>query len=163
MISRRTCLLALFALVLPAAALASGKKDVKCSVTFHLETEASDNPKMIFPQAVNGQTRYFRRMPEVSTGDILSFSPFPSEVEDYGAMFRLKDHAAKRLNAITNVSQGRWLLAQVNGRVVDAVMIDKPIADGMLVVWKRLQIGDIASFDESFPRIGKENEKKKKK
>lgn len=161
MVSRRTCLLALLALALPAAAVASGKKDVKCSVSFHIETDASDNPKMIFPQQVNGQTRYFRRLPEITTKDILSFSPFPSDVEAYGVMFRLHARAAKRINAVTTAAQGRWLLAQVNGRVVDAVMIDKPVADGMLVVWKRVQLADIALFDEAFPRIGQENQKKK--
>lgn len=163
MVSRRTCLVALLALVLPTAAPASGKKEAKCSVTFHIETDSSDNPKMIFPQQVNGQTRYFRRLPEVGTKDIVSFSPFPSEIDSYGAMFRLKDNAAKRINAITTATQGRWLLAQVNGRVVDAVLIDKPVTDGMLVVWKRVTLADIALFDESFPRIGQENQKKKKK
>ena len=164
MVSRRSCVLALLALVLiPADAPASGKKEVKSSVSFHIETDASDNPKMIFPQPVNGQTRYFRRLPEVATKDIVSFSPFPSDTEGYGIMFRLKDNASKRINAITTATQGRWLLAQLNGRVVDAVLIDNPVTDGMLVIWKRAELADIALLDEAFPRIGQENQKKKKK
>ena len=70
---------------------ASGKKEVKASVTFHIETEATDNPKMIFPQLANGKQRFFRRLPEFATKDIFSFNPFPSEIgADYGIVIKLK-------------------------------------------------------------------------
>ena len=37
---------------------------------------------------------------------------------------------------VTNANQGRWMIAQVNGRVVDGVLIDKQIGDGFIVIWK---------------------------
>jgi hypothetical protein len=143
--------------------LASGKKEGKATVSFHIETEATDNPKMIFPQLANGQTRYFRRMPEVTTSDMVAFSPFPSEFgEDYGIVFKLKGHSTNRLAAITNASSGKWLISQVNGRVVDGVMIDKQVNDGFIVIWKGVTLADIALFDATLPRLGEEGKKKKK-
>ena len=148
--------------VVPAA-WGAGKKDSKAAVTFHMETEATDNPKMIFPQLANGETRYFRRMPEFRAKDIASFNPFPSEVDgSYGIIIKLKGGVVNRLAAITNVNQGRWMISQINGRVVDGIMIDQQVNDGILVIWKGITLGDIALLDAELPRIGEEGKKKKK-
>lgn len=155
-------LMILFTVFCPAVA-ASGKADNKASISLHMETESTDNPKMIFPQDVSGQTRYFRRVPEVSTKDVISFSPFPSDAGgDYGVVFKLKDNAARRLAAITSANQGRWLVTMINGRVVDGVIIDKQVDDGVFVAWKGVTLADVAIFDDSLPRIGQEGGKKKK-
>lgn len=151
----------LFALV--PTAFAGGKKENKASITFHMETEASDNPKMIFPQLTNGQTRYFRRMSEIGSKDIASFRPFPSESGDYGLVLVLKGAAANRISALTNVNQGRWMISQVNGRVVDGVLIDRPVTDGKLVIWKGVSLADLEILDKEFKRTGEEGKKDKKK
>jgi len=163
----QACLAALMMLVVFAftpAVVAGGKADTKATLSFHMETEATDNPKMIFAQLTNGQTRYFRRMPEITTKDVESFNPFPSDVggDDYGIVFKLKDNAAKRLAALTNLNQGRWLLAQINGRVVDGVLIDKQVDDGFIVIWKGATLADISVFDAALPRLGQDGKKKKK-
>jgi hypothetical protein len=156
-------LLLMFSLGIPPAAMASGKKEAKASISFHMETESTDNPKMIFPQMANGQTRFFRRLPEFSNKDVVAFSPFPSEFPgDYGILLKLKGNAANRLSALTNANQGRWMISQVNGRVIDGIMIDKQVDDGVLVVWKGVTLADIALLDEEIPRIGAEGKKKKK-
>ena len=162
--TRRAALLMMLAFALTPAVFASGKKEMKATVSFHMETEATDNPKMIFGQMAYGKTRYFRRMPEITTKDVASFSPFPSDAggDDYGIVFILKENAAKRLSAITNVNSGRWMLAQINGRVVDGVLIDKQVDDGRLVIWKGATLADVSIFDEALPRVGQEGKKKKK-
>ena len=151
-------------LALSSAISASGKKNDKASVTFHMETENTDNPKMIFPQLANGQTRYFRRMSEANMNDIVSFNPFPSEMgdDDYGIVFQLKNHVATRIAAITNANQGRWMIAKLNGRVVDGVLIDQQIDDGLLVIWKGVTLADIDALDKALPRTGQDGKKKKK-
>lgn len=152
----------LLCVALTPISLASGKKEEKLSLSFHMETEATDNPKMIFPQMTNGQRRFFRRVPDITTKDVVSFSPFPAEGgNDYGLVFKLKGNAVNRLAAITNANQGKWLIAQVNGRVVDGVLIDKQVNDGFIVIWKGVTLADIATFDKSMPRIGEEKKKKK--
>jgi hypothetical protein len=143
--------------------LAAGKKEPAAAVSFHLEGDATDNPKMIFQQATGGRMRTFSRTPEVNSKDIRSFAPFPSDAGDYGVMFVLKSSAAKRLAAVTNAAQGRFLVARLNGRIVDGVQIDKSVEDGKLVIWKGATMADIALLDESFPRIGQEGKKKKAK
>lgn len=141
---------------------ASGKKEMKTSISFHMQTEATDNPKMIFPQLTNGKTLYFRRMPEITSKDIVGFSPFPSDVGDgYGVVFKLKGNAVNRFAASTNSNVGRWLIAQVNGRVVDGVMIDKEINDGFIIIWKGITLDDIKLFDKDLKRIGGDKPKKK--
>jgi len=143
-------------------AWAGGKAEVKASLTFHMETESSDNPKMIFAQVVSGKAHYFRRMPEITTKDVQSFNPFPSGDSDgYGIAFKLNETAAKRYAAVTNVNQGHWMVAQMNGRVVDAVFIDQTINDGVVVVWQGATLADIKVFDDALPRIGQEGKKKK--
>jgi hypothetical protein len=145
-------------------AYAGGKADKKASISVHLETDIEDNPKMIFQQEIGGSTRYFRRAPEVSTKDIIAFSPFPSEGGgDFGVVFKLKDNAARRLSAVTSSNQGRWMITMINGRAVDGVLIDKQIDDGIIVVWKGVTMADIAVCDESMLRIGQDGRKNKKK
>lgn len=155
-------LITLIMAMLPLA-VAGGKADNKASITVHLETENSENPKMIFQQEIGGRTRYFRRMPDFSTKDIVSFSPFPSEGGgDFGVVFKLKEHVARRLAAITSSNQGRWLVISANGRPVDGVLVDKQIDDGIIVAWKGINLSDIEVFDKSLPRIGQEGVKRKK-
>jgi hypothetical protein len=161
--SRLIAALVLLIASLAPTAFAGGKADNKVSASFHLETEASDNPKMMFPQQFGGQTHYFRRMPEISTKDIVSFNPFPATGGDgYDLVFKLKGNAATRLAAITNANQGRWLVAQINGRIVDGVLIDREIDDGLLVVWKGATLADIHLFDKEMPRFGEGTKKTKK-
>lgn len=160
--SRIAAVLMMAILALSSSLFAGGKKEEKITITFHLETEATDNPKMIFRHETNGQARYFYRSPEIFLKDVVSFRPFPSEVgEDYGIIFKLKSNAANRLNAITNLNQGRWMIAQFNGRMVDAVIIDKPISDGFIVIWKGIRLEDTQALDKQLPRIGEEGKKKK--
>lgn len=161
MVSRIAALLMVLTLALAPAVFASGKKEDKASVTFHMETEPTDNPKMIFPQLANGKQRFFRRLPEFATKDVLTFNPFPSEIAgDYGIVLKLKGSAANRLAAISNANQGRWMIAQVNGRVVDGVFLDRQIDDGVLVIWKGVTLADITLLDSALPRAGAKGKKK---
>jgi hypothetical protein len=139
--------------ILPAGA--GGKKGAASGVSFHLQGDPSDNPKMIFPQLTNGQQLVFRRNPDFATKDIAAFNPFPSQDgEGYGVLLQLKPGAKNRLSAVTNANISRWMLAMVNGRRVDAVLIDKQVDDGYLVIWKGIGAAEIEAFDTMVPRIG---------
>lgn len=158
-LSVKTVVAVVFA-VLMGGVMAGGDKGKKVNISFHIETEASDNPKMIFPHQVMGKQRFFRRVPEVSSKDFVAFSPFPAEDQmSYGVVLQLKDNARRRLAAMTQISSGKWLVCQAFGRIVDGVLVEDPVDDGVVVVWKGLTIDEIRQLDESMPRIG---EKKKK-
>lgn len=155
--------LVILALVAFAPAVrAGGKKDKVARVSFHMEASPTDNPKMIFQQNAAGKMRVFSRVPDISTDDIASFAPFPSDEGDYGLMFVLKPPAKRRIEATTRIAQGRYIVSKLNGRVVDAVKIEQPVEDGKLVIWKGATLADIAALEQSFPRIGQEKKKKKK-
>ena len=146
-------------------ARAGGKADEKSAVSFHMETESTDNPKMIFPQQMpDGSTKYFRRVPDISTKDIKAMGPFPADDgTTYGVVFQLKSTPAKRYSAITNANKGKWIGARVNGRIVDGVIIDKGIDDGVIVIWQGVTLDDINALDKILPRIGQEKPKGDKK
>lgn len=134
---------------------ASGKKGQTAGISFHMQADQSDNAKMIFPQATNGKMLVYKRVPEIITKDIAGFAPFPSkDGEGYGVVLQLKPGPKNRWSAVTSTSVNRWVAAMVNGRVVDAVMVDKQIDDGMIVIWKGIGEAEIAAFDKEVPRIG---------
>lgn len=144
--------------LLLAAALplsAGGKRGDDAGIAFHIETSANDNPKMIFQQLVDGQQRAFRLVPEVGTRDIASFNPFPSQDgQGYGLLLKLKPGVHNRLAAITATNIDKWMVARVNGRIVDGVLIDQQINDGELVIWKGVALAEIQALDKKLPRVG---------
>ncbi|MES2657647.1 MAG: hypothetical protein V4689_03460 [Verrucomicrobiota bacterium] len=160
--SRIAALAMMVVLALAPAGFAGGNKSNKASVTFHMETAGTDNPKMIFSQQMaNGQERFFLRSPEISISDIATFQPFPSESgQDYGVVFTLKPAAVTKLAAITNTNPGKWMVVQMNGRLVDGVMIDKQIDDGRLVVWQGVTLSDITVLESKMKRTGEDGKKK---
>ena len=149
-------LVAALGLAATLTAHAGGKREGDLSVSFHLEAQTgSENPKLVFPQMVGGQQREFRRIPMVGTKDIAAFNPFPSrDGAGYGVVIKLKRGAINRANAETAVNINRWLLAMVNGRAVDAVLIDQAITDGTLVIWKGVGLSEINALDKEIPRVG---------
>jgi hypothetical protein len=158
----RTLTLLACGLLFAPRLLANGDKP-DAGVSFHLETEPGGNPKMVLEQLVAGERRFFHRAPEISTNDVTAFNPFPSEdPNSYGVVLTLSRRGANRLAAITTANQGRWLLATVGGRVVDAVLIDQPVDDGTLVIWKGITLPEIKQFDKNRPRIGEKGRKKPK-
>jgi hypothetical protein len=139
-------------------AQAGGKKGEDSGISFHMQGDPSDNPKMIFQQLNAGQQMVFRRVPDFTTKDIAAFNPFPSQDgQGFGAVLQLKPSAKNRLFAVTNANVNRWMLAVVNGRKVDAVLIDKGVEDGYLVIWKGIGAAEIEAFDKQVPRIGGSN------
>ena len=147
-------------LMLVAVTAWAGGEKKAAQVSFHIETEGTDNPKMIFPSQVMGEQRFFRRTPEISSKDLVAFSPFPADDQaSYGVLFQLKDNARTRLAAVTTNNQGKWLVCQAFGRIVDGVLVDKPVDDGALVIWSGLTLEEIRELDKVMPRIG---EKKKR-
>ena len=156
-----TALLALAALLSFAPpAFAGGNKGKAARISFHIETEGTDNPKMIFPHEMFDKQRFFRRVPEVSSVDLVAFNPFPAEDQaSYGAVFQLKDTARRRLAAVTANNIGRWLVCQAFGRIIDGVLVDDPVDDGVVVIWQGLTLEEIEEIDKVMPRIGEEKKR----
>lgn len=157
------CVATLAAAATALPGMAGGNADENPAVSFHIETDHAENPKMVFPVQAGGKTRYFRRIPELGLRDVAAFRPFPGDDDaaTYGVVLQLKKTAGRRLSSISNANQGRMLLAMTNGRPVDMVEIDQPVDDGFIVIWKGVTEADIRLYDESMPRIGEDKKTRK--
>lgn len=153
-------LMILIALLAPVAVSASGKKTPPASITFHMEGSAAEAPKFARKVRTLAGEKYFRKVPEVATRDIVAFSPFPADDKTtYGLVFKLNKQAQRRLQAVTSANRGKLLLALVNGQAMGVVRIDKPVTDGMLVIWKGVTQAEVRKYDMLAPRIGESQKK----
>ncbi len=142
-----------FAIVTPSA-FAMGKRPEKNRLTFHLQGDVSDGPKMVFPLPMGSKKRYFRKSPITFTKEIVSLKHFVADDGTFGATFSFDKAAAGRIAALTTSNQDKWLVAMLNGRPVDAVFIDKPIRDGRLVIWQGIKQVEIIRFEYAMPITG---------
>lgn len=136
--------------------LAGGKKPEANVISFHEQGTAEEGPKMVFPVPVKGRQVYFRKSPAISSKDVIAYRPFASATGN-GVTLQLNPVASRRLNAITAQSQSHWLLAMVNGRPVDAVIINAPVEDGMLVIWEGIHLVEIQRMTFQWPLIGEDS------
>lgn len=158
-----TC--ALLAMVLLASpALAGGKKNPPASISFHMEGDAVEVPRFAREFNTLAGVRYFRKVPEISSNHIVAFSPFPADDQrTYGLVFKLNGQGTKRLLEATTMNQGKLLLALVNGQPLGVVRIDKPVSDGMVVIWSGVTQQEIRLYDRMAPRIGEDPKEWKKR
>lgn len=140
-------------LALPSA-FAMGKRPEKNRLTFHIEGDATDGPKMVFPLQMGNKKRFFTKSPLTFTKEITSLKHFVSADGNYGATFTFTKAATSRIAAFTTQHQGKWLVAMLNGRPVDGVYIDAPVRDGRLVVWQGIKQVEIVRFEYALPLTG---------
>jgi len=151
-------------LLLPTLATASGKKTPPASISFHLEGSAAEAPKFAREFTTIAGKRFFRVVPEISSRNIVSFSPFPADDKrSYGIVFKLDNQGTKRLLEATLMNEGKLLLALVNGQPLGVVRIDKPVKDGILVIWSGVTEQEIKLYDQIAPRIGEDPKEWKKR
>lgn len=154
MICRRFIILA--ALCLPLAAESGGKKTQNSIVSFHVEASQGDNPKFIVPAKLGSEHRqyFFQKVPAFNDRDIAWFYPFLSQDGvSYGAAFKLKEPAAVELKNVTLNNQGRLLGLRCADAPLQAVLIDQPLNDGIIVVWEGLQQRHLQDFKKKFPHV----------
>lgn len=134
----------------------AGTQSQKTLLAFHLEGQETDNPKMIVPVKLGTDHRqyFFSKIPSFTDRDVLWFYPFTAaDGVSYGAAFRLKEHAAQELKALSLTNQGRLLGLRCADAPMQAVVIDRPIDDGVVVVWMGLQQKHLQQFRKKFPHV----------
>ncbi len=153
---------ALAGALLPGALMGGGKKAPVLTVSFHLQAEAGD--RRVLKQLTAGREVAYRAAAEITTKDIRAFRPFPSDDgQTYGVVFQLTKVAAGRLKNLSTAHRDKLLLAVVNGQVRDAVVIDRPVVDGLIVIWKRISLAEVKLADKHVPRIGEDPKAWKKR
>lgn len=135
---------------------AAGKKYKLYLVNFHIEADQGDNPKFVTPVKLGSEHRqyYFSKLPVFTDADIEWFYPFTAQDGvSYGAAFRLKDHATQELHALTLQHQGKLMGMRASDAPLQAVLIDRPIQDGVVVFWSGLQQRHLQEFRKRFPHV----------
>ena len=147
-----------FALLIPATATAGGKKPPPMSVSFHMQADQNEGKKFVFPFPTAGKTIFYSRSAIFTEKDIVAFQSFPSDdPTSYGLILQLRKVAKDRLVHLSGASEGQFLLAMVNGTVRDAVLIDRSVTDGLLVIWQRIGAAEVRMADSLMPRIGEDH------
>jgi hypothetical protein len=143
--------------ILPVAAAllctGGGKKAQSFLITFHVEGVADEAPEFASPVKMGTEMRqyYFRKVPEFTDQDIEWFHPFISQDgQTYGAAFKLNGNASQQLKALCLTHAGKLLGARIANAPYSAVMIDRPVDDGVLVVWQGLGKAHLKAFEKKF-------------
>lgn len=147
--------LALGLVVLCSLTISGGRKP-KLAISFHIEGQQLDGPKMVQPMKLGNPAKvyFFRKAPELTERHIQGYYPFlANDGSSFGAAFKLNQHGSDILTTISTISQGRKLLTVLDAEPVDFIVLDKPIRDGYIVCWGGLTKADLAKFDTQFQRI----------
>lgn len=143
--------------LLSSLCLGAGKKYQMFLVTFHLEGDQHDNPKFMHPVKLGQDHRqyFFSKIPTFKDNDIEWFYPFTSrDGGSYGAAFQLKEHALQELKGVTLTNQGKLLGIRIAGSPLQhAVLIDRPVTDGVIVLWEGLTQNHLKQFRKRFPHV----------
>lgn len=145
-----------FFLLVAVFCIAAGNKSKGKSISFHLEGEQTSSSKFVMPIKLGSEGReyFFSKAPTFTSSDIEWFYPFRSENgQSFGAAFRLKTRAALELKDMGRTSPGKLLGISVAGSGLQAVIIDRPVNDGIIVLWRGLTQEHLELFQKSFPHI----------
>jgi len=158
-------LLAIFTLLTPGSLLAKGKKQPPLSITFHLEANSAEGRKLSIPVDTKMGKKFIQKSPTFSTKDIIAYHTFvsPHPNEKYGVALQLSKTAAKRLEYISAENKGRYLIANINGTVVDMLYIDKKVDGRVITIWRNVDPKFVSIVNPLLPRIGETKDAWKKR
>jgi hypothetical protein len=149
-------------MLLLAACAGTDEKKPDYSITFHSQASEMDSPKTMFPFDLNGKRMLFKVVPEFSQQNVIAFHPFPSTAGapggGSGAVLQLDFRGKAQLEIITRTKKDEYLLAMVNARPVDFLVMDQPVLDGMITIWQGLDPETIKKMDKHIPRMNKSGE-----
>lgn len=148
----RLCLLALVTLMV--CSCQSGKP--KFTISVHSEGSEMESPRSIMPDVIGNPPRkiILKRAPEFSQNHIAAFHAFPADNGNgYGVALKLDFKGTQALELVTRMRQGEILRSLVNGKPVDYVIIDRPIADGIFTIWEGVPEEVIKEMGKKYPPI----------
>lgn len=146
----------LFVPLLACCILCTGmSKKPKFTISVHGEGAAEDNPRMIFPETIEGQQMIFKLLPEFSHSDIAAIHPFPADDGTFGVTLKLDFRGTNALELATRTRPGEFLLTKVNGYSCGLVTMDKPILDGIFTIWSGVPETVILEMQKKYPDISK--------
>lgn len=128
-------------------------KEEKVVITVHSQGTDMDSPKTIFRRPINGRNTIFKIIPEFSTQSVSAIHTFPADDGTYGVSLKLDFKGTQSLDIVTRLRRGEILMTMVNGTVVDYVVIDRPVANGVFTVWRGIPADLVGQLEEKYPPI----------
>lgn len=156
---KRAISLVLLLVMLCGGGLHAAGKNKGPFIGMHPEGSEDEGPRMVRPDVVGGQKRWFRMSPEVSGRHFLAYTPFAAQDGNgMGAVLYLNEEGTRAAMVMCSTFQGKLARILVNGRPVDTVRIDRPPADRKIIIVSGLTLEDFKAFDKSgrMKRIGEE-------
>ena len=149
--------------VLAVFCLGAAKKKDDVTVRFHLQANEHDGAPFVMKLPGGGTTgpAYIKKVPEISEHDIAAVYPFPAEDGTLGCAFKLTEHGKIVIDSMSVENRGKVLVSIVNLRVVSAVLIDRRVSDGVLMISKGLTEAEIAKITKKYNVIGETKKRKK--
>lgn len=133
----------------------SGKDNFTISV--HSLGSEMESPRSIMPDTVGNPPRkiILKRAPEFSQRNIAAYHSFPADNGNgNGVTLKLDFKGTQALELVTRMRDGEILRSLVNGKPVDYVVIDRPIADGIFTIWEGIPDEVVKEMAGKYPTIG---------
>jgi len=119
------------------------------TVSFHIEGREQDGPNRVFVETILGIEYFFNRIPDITHEHFASYYPFEArDGTTLGAAFFLNEKGRNNLVQLSTVNLNTYLVTVVDSRAVHYVKIDRPINDGIIIVWRGLTPEIIEWFDK---------------
>jgi hypothetical protein len=125
----------------------------KFTISFHAQAEAEDVRKTMFPMQIEGRQILFKIVPEISQQNIVAFHPFDADNGEKGVALQLDFRGRGALEMVTRTQRGQLLLAMINGKPVDYVVLDQVIDNGLITIWRGATDELVKEMDKKIPRI----------
>lgn len=155
----------LLSLLLSQVPAPAGGKSAQAYVGLHVQGDEFEGEKFVRPNVINGQTKYFRIMPEVVTRHFSAFQAFMAQDgASYGVALRLNEEGLRAMDVTCVNNRGRLARIIVNGKLLDVVQIDNTPGDGYIIAWSGLDAADLKILGKKMKRLddGMPGEEQKK-
>jgi hypothetical protein len=125
----------------------------KFTISFHAQADEEDVRKTMFPMQIEGRQLLFKIVPEISQQNIVAFHPFDADNGEKGVALQLDFRGRGALEMVTRTQRGQFLLAMINGKPVDYVVLDQVIDNGLITIWRGATDELVKEMDKKLPRI----------
>ena len=155
----------LLASCMALALLGMAKAPPPCSIRFYTTANPRDTSSFAATVQFGNPPRSIciNKIPAISDSDVVSVFPFEAADATYGCALRLDSRGRLRLETVSTEDRGKPLICVVNGRVITAMLIDRPVSDGVLYISSGLTREEIAALTKRFMVMGQRKDAKGRK
>ncbi|MEI8234871.1 MAG: hypothetical protein WCH57_09330 [Verrucomicrobiota bacterium] len=150
-----------FLLPVLALALMAAASKPKVTIRFHTEANPKSGAQFTVSATMPDSSRQvtLSKFAEISESDIVAIYPFPASDGTIGCALKLDDHGRVVLDSLSQEYHGTLLFGFVNSRPVAAMLIDRRVSDGIVIIPRGLRPEEVALMRKAFPVLGEKKGK----